>query len=117
MVAEATAYSPIPMATPMAAAIQIVAAVVMPTTLPRSLRITPPPRKPTPVTICAATRPGSAFPAISIEVRVKSVEASVMRMIVRTPAAFSCNSRSKPMTPPSATARSILTSSSSIRRA
>src|SRR5881398_2140596 len=46
-----------------AATTQIVAALVRPTTAPRACRIVPAPMNPTPVTICAAMRVGSAFPA------------------------------------------------------
>src|ERR1700720_4514732 len=45
---------------PMAPTNQMVAAVVTPCMLVLPLSSTPPPRKPTPVTICAATRPDSA---------------------------------------------------------
>src|SRR5439155_780953 len=44
----------------MAATTQIVAALVRPTTAPRACRIVPAPMNPTPVTICAAIRVGSA---------------------------------------------------------
>ena len=47
----------------MAATTQMVAALVRPTTAPRAWRIVPAPMNPTPVTICAATRVGSAVPA------------------------------------------------------
>ena len=46
---------PAPTDIPMAATIQIVAAVVVPWTPPAPFNSTPPPRKPIPVTICAAS--------------------------------------------------------------
>ena len=51
--------SPAPAAIPMAAVTQIAAAVVRPRTESRRTKISPAPRKPTPVTIWAATREGS----------------------------------------------------------
>lgn len=50
---------PEPATMPTAAVIQTVAAVVMPLTMPPDWRMAPAPRKPTPVTIWAAMRPGS----------------------------------------------------------
>ena len=52
----ATAQRPPPAAAPIAAVVQIAAAVVRPTTNRLCSTIIPAPRKPTPVTICAATR-------------------------------------------------------------
>ena len=72
-----------------AATIWVNAAVVMPCTALPLRRIAPPPRKPIPVTICAAIR--SAVPAscpISDERIVKSADPSAIRMLVRSPAGF-----------------------------
>ena len=78
-----------PAATPIAAFTQIVAAVVMPWTVSRLRMIAPPPRKPMPVTICAAMRPGSAPPcAIEADMIVNNAEPTAIRMFVRRPAGF-----------------------------
>ena len=53
---RASAYWPSARPMPSAATSQIVAAVVRPITLPRSRRMTPAPRKPTPLTMFAAMR-------------------------------------------------------------
>jgi hypothetical protein len=51
--------------------------------------IAPAPRKPMPVTICAAMRPGSPVgPDISIDISVNSAAPTVMRMLVRSPASL-----------------------------
>lgn len=55
LTAVATSSSPTPASMPMAEVAQIEAAVVSPRTPPRSCRIIPPPRKPTPVTTPAMT--------------------------------------------------------------
>ncbi len=49
---------------PIAAVIQIVAAVVRPRTMSRRMKITPAPRKPTPETTWAAIRDGSRFTSL-----------------------------------------------------
>jgi hypothetical protein len=56
----AISHNPPPAAVPTAATSQIVAAVVRPRTESRRTKITPAPRKPMPLTICAATREGSS---------------------------------------------------------
>src|SRR5215210_761194 len=74
----------------------------------------PAPRKPIPVTICAAMRVGSARMTLSSPVRkprkpyaeaiVKSAEPTETSMCVRKPASRSRSSRSIPTAPPSAAA-------------
>src|SRR5882762_593157 len=98
----------------MAATTQIVAALVSPTTAPRAWRIVPAPMKPTPVTICAATRvvsvPGAIAPAalsIASERCVYRTEPTQIRMFVRSPAGLPPSSRSKPIAPPNRTASPI----------
>src|SRR6266849_3569795 len=101
---------------PMAATTQIVAALVRPVTAPRVWRIVPAPMKPTPARIWAATRPGSPLSAaMRTERTVNRVAPMLMRMLVRRPAGFPFSSRSRPMAPPSKTARTSWTSSSSAR--
>src|SRR3989442_735514 len=97
----------------MAATTQIVAALVKPTTAPRAWRIVPAPMKPTPVTICAATRvvsvPGGIAPPMPLimasERCVYSTEPMQIKMLVLSPAGFPPSSRSRPMAPPSSVAR------------
>src|SRR5438128_5407119 len=99
---------------PMAATTQIVAALVKPVTAPRVWRMVPAPMKPTPARIWAATRPGSPrSAAMRTERSVNRVAPMLMRMLVRRPAGFPFSSRSRPMAPPSTTARTSWTSSSS----
>src|SRR5436853_610800 len=92
---------------PIAETAQRFAAVVRPRTEMPSRMIAPAPRKPIPVTICAATRVGSTFepkswkpyaPAI-----VKRHEPIATSMCVRMPASRSRSSRSMPIAAPSAT--------------
>src|SRR5438094_1539313 len=102
---------------PIAATTQSVAAVVRPRTDSPSRMIAPAPRKPMPVTICAAMRVGSARttdpPCVRnawkpyAETIVKSAEPSETSRCVRIPASRSRSSRSKPTAAPSppATAR------------
>src|SRR5436190_698481 len=98
---------------PMAATTQIVAALVRPTTAPRACRIVPAPMKPTPVTICAATRVVSVQAGIeppgprsmAIERWVYSTDPTQIRMFVRSPAGLPPSSRSSPIAPPSSVAR------------
>ena len=100
----------------MAATTQMVAALVRPVTAPRVWRMVPAPMKPTPARIWAATRPGSPLSAaMRMDSTVKSVAPMLMRMLVRRPAGFPFSSRSRPMAPPSTTARTSWTSSSSRR--
>src|SRR2546426_8958206 len=97
----------------MAATTQIVAALVKPTTAPRAWRIVPAPMKPTPVTICAATRvvsvPAGIAPAPALimasERCVYSTEPMQIKMLVLSPAGFPPSSRSRPIAPPSSVAR------------
>src|SRR5881394_4031028 len=103
----------------MAATTQIVAALVRPTTAPRAWRIVPAPMKPTPVTICAATRvvsvPAASPPladSIESERCVYSTEPMQIRMLVRSPAGLPPSSRSRPMAPASNVARPICSISS-----
>ena len=78
-----------PAATPIAEFTQIVAAVVIPSTVSPWRRIAPPPRKPMPVTICPATRLVSPTPlVISRDRIVNSAEPTAIRMLVRSPAGF-----------------------------
>lgn len=73
----------------MAAVAQIVAAVVSPET-PVPLRMmVPVPKKPTPVTIWAATRDGSAVSKPNDETMVKSAAPTATRDSVRIPAGLS----------------------------
>src|SRR5919198_2782871 len=100
---------------PIAAATHSVAAVVSPRTEMPWRMIAPAPRKPIPVTICAAIRVGSARTTWSPLVRnsrkpyaetiVNSAEPRHTSMCVRNPASRSRSSRSKPIAPPSAAAR------------
>src|SRR6266487_3655529 len=98
---------------PIAATTQIVAALVRPTTAPRAWRIVPAPIKPTPVTICAATRvvsvPAGITPVLAVSIAsercVYSTDPMQIRMLVRSPAGLPPSSRSRPMAPPSSVAR------------
>src|SRR5438132_587706 len=96
---------------PIAAATQSVAAVVSPRTERPWRMIAPAPRKPMPVTICAAIRVGSARMTWSplsrkpekpyADTIVNRAEPTQTRMCVRSPASRSRSSRSKPIAPPS----------------
>src|SRR3954452_22182945 len=95
---------------PIAAVSHSVAAVVRPRTFIPWLMIAPAPRKPMPVTICAAIRVGSArttFVPLTrklsnpyADTTVKSAEPSETSMCVRKPASWSRISRSIPIAPP-----------------
>ena len=61
VVKTAMMYCDVPAAMPIAATAQMVAAVVSPRTRSLRRKIVPAPRKPMPVTICAATREGSVL--------------------------------------------------------
>src|SRR5436305_9363563 len=85
--------------------------------------IAPAPRKPIPVTICAAMRVGSVRTSRALlpfstsrkpyaETIVKRAEPIETSMCVRSPASRSRSSRSTPITPPSTAARPILRRSS-----
>src|SRR5919198_808740 len=98
---------------PIAATTQIVAALVNPTTAPRACKIVPAPIKPTPVTICAATRvvsvPGGMAPPLPLSIArdrcVYSTDPMQMRILVLRPAGLPPSSRSRPIAPPSTVAR------------
>src|SRR3954463_14040329 len=95
---------------PIAATTQSVAAVVSPRTERPWRMIAPAPRKPMPVTICAAMRVGSARTTLAPEFRnswnpyaptiVNSADPSETSRCVRSPASRSRSSRSMPMSPP-----------------
>src|ERR671934_1696890 len=99
---------------PIAATTHSVAAVVSPRTDSPWRMIAPAPRKPIPVTICAAIRVGSARTTLDPEARnawkpyaetiVKSAEPSETSRCVRRPASRSLISRSSPIAAPSAAA-------------
>src|SRR3954470_1980383 len=107
---------------PMAATTQSVAAVVSPRIESPSRMIAPAPRKPMPVTICAAMRDGSARTMLSLPTRnswkpyaetiVNSADPSDTSRCVRIPASRSRISRSKPMMAPSPHANVRRTSAS-----
>lgn len=87
----ASAYRPTPDNVPHAAEHQIVAAVFSPLTLNPSFRMRPPPIKPIPETICAATLDGSPLPIVmSHESTVKAAAPTETRMLVRNPALRCC---------------------------
>src|SRR6478609_3175187 len=96
---------------PIAATTQRVAAVVSPRTDSPERMIAPAPRKPMPVTICAAIRDGSVrtmFPPLVrnswnpyADTIVNSAEPSETSRCVRIPASRSRSSRSNPITAPS----------------
>src|SRR5712691_1798740 len=99
---------------PIAATSQSVAAVVRPRTEKPCRMIAPAPRKPIPVTICAAIRVGSARTTLWPDVRnawkpyadtiVNSADPTDTSMCVRSPAWRSRSSRSMPIAPPSTAA-------------
>ena len=91
---------PPPTTMPRAAAIQMVEAVVSPTTCPLSRRITPAPMNPIPATILAAMRTGSLATPSSKDRMVNSADPKQMKVMVRNPAALSWNSRSAPISHP-----------------
>src|SRR3954453_23886595 len=102
---------------PIAATTQRVAAVVSPRTEGPWRMIAPAPRKPMPVTICAAIRVGSARTTDWPEARnswnpyaetiVKRADPTETSRWVRRPASRSRSSRSTPIRPPSTAARAI----------
>ncbi len=103
---------PAPTAIPMDAETQMIAAVVAPLTRRRPCRMTPAPRKPIPVTICAATRPESPVVLVKAnESIVKTAAPRQTRAIVRMPAGFSRRCRSPPMSMPHAMAAKARTGS------
>src|SRR3954468_22397444 len=107
---------------PIAATTHKVAAVVRPRIDRPSRMIAPAPRKPMPVTICAAIRDGSARTMLPPPTRnswkpyaetiVKSADPSETSRCVRIPASRSRISRSNPMIAPSPHAKERRTSAS-----
>jgi len=97
---------PKPIIIPIAATNHIVAAVVLPTTFSPDLRMTPPPRNPTPLTTWAAILLGSIVAGAPakcqdrIDARVNSAEPEQMKMLVLNPAGFDACSLSNPMSAP-----------------
>src|SRR6266576_4727667 len=101
---------------PIAATSQSDAAVVSPRTERPWRMIAPAPRKPIPVTICAAMRVGSTLAPKLLkpyaETSVKSAEPTETTRCVRSPACRSRSSRSSPIAPPSAAATKSRSSTS-----
>ena len=97
----------------MAAVTQIDAAVVRPRTESRRTKMSPAPRNPTPVTICAATREGSRTTrrgsSTSVNpyllISMNSAAPTPTRVWVRSPAFFCRISRSRPTAADSTRAR------------
>ncbi len=104
---------------PNAATNQMVAAVVNPRTWLFVCSIAPAPRKPTPVTIPAATRAVScAEPCrgkASMDRIVKRHELTAITMLVRRPAGWPVHSRSRPTMAPKRAARAILPADSQVK--
>src|SRR5215211_280690 len=111
---------------PIAATTHSVAAVVRPRIEMPWRMIAPAPRKPIPDTICAAIRVGSKVTPSRLEkwksrhayadTRVKTADPTATSRCVRSPAARSRSSRSRPIAPPSAPATLIRASTSSHER-
>src|SRR5438093_10399373 len=100
---------------PMAAFTQIVAAVVRPWTSCPLRRMAPAPRNPSPETTCAAARSGVPTAAPSSTDRIaKSADPSAMSIFVLSPAGLWRYSRSSPIAPPSAAARTSRRNSSEV---
>ncbi len=95
---------PAPHSTPTAAEHHTVAAVLSPRTPKPSLKITPAPRKPTPVTTCAATRVGLPSPGSNCEKATKPAAPSATKALVCMPARRWRHWRSMPMRAPSSSA-------------
>src|SRR5437763_6811609 len=113
---SAPSQYPAPAAIPIAATSQSEAAVVRPRTDRPCRMIAPAPRKPIPLTICAAIRVGSTLPSKLwnpyAETSVKSAEPTETTRCVRSPAWRSRSSRSRPIAPPSAAATKMRSSTS-----
>src|SRR5262245_18503406 len=110
--------NPAPAAIPIAPTSQTLAAVVRPRIVKPWRKISPAPRKPMPVTTWAATRLGSTSRAGNSSkpyapTMVKSAEPTATSTCVRSPAAFSSSSRSRPTSPPRPAATAIRASASS----
>ena len=97
---EAMMNLPYATAIPTAAADQRVAAAVNPDTRPRSLIMAPAPRKPMPLTTCAAMRVRSAPSVANWESNPNTHDPTHTAAKVRTPAAGRSCLRSQPMKPP-----------------
>lgn len=95
-----------PKAMPIAAAYQILAAVVRLEILlvDSLLKITPAPKKPTPATIWEAIRVGSS-PPTSREINVNVIAAAMTKVWVLMPAGLPLSSRSMPMIRPATKAK------------
>ena len=91
-------YSPAPTAIPNAAEIQIVVAVVSPVTVSPSLKMTPAPRNPIPVTMVDAIAGEGGLKLM--ETSVKMVEPRQIMIMVRRPAALLRYSLSNPIAVP-----------------
>jgi hypothetical protein len=100
---------------PMAAEVQITAAVVSPRTEILSLKITPAPIKPIPVMIFAEIL--SSAPAPCLDTIVKMVEPKEINIMVRKPADLLLYSLSKPIMPPQImeTSMAIISSTSTVK--
>ena len=98
-------YNPEPTAMPMAAVAQIVAAVVSPDMVTPLRRIVPAPRKPTPVTIWAATLDWSAVSNLKAKIIVNIAEPRHTNDRVRSPAGLSALRRSYPTAQPNTAAQ------------
>ena len=85
VVAMASKGSPAPQAMPSAAVSQTEAAVVRPRTTFRRMKITPPPMKPIPDTICAATRDGSTTTRPGSKTSLKPYLDTSMNSAAETP--------------------------------
>src|SRR5438874_10521952 len=105
---SAPSQYPAPDAIPIAATSQSEAAVVRPRTERPWRMIAPAPRKPIPLTICAAILVGSTLPSKPLnpyaETSVNRAAPTETTRCVRSPACRSRSSRSSPIAPPSAAA-------------
>src|SRR5205085_12220523 len=105
---SAPSQYPAPDAIPIAATSQSEAAVVRPRTDRPCRMIAPAPRKPMPLTICAAMRVGSIRVPVAVkkfskpyaDTSVNSADPTQTTRCVRRPASRSRSSRSKPIAPP-----------------
>src|ERR1700733_2479228 len=110
--APAARYRPPPTARPIAATVQMLAAVVRPFTISPRARMAPAPRKPIPETTCAAIRDGSSTICSYVRMLENPYCETIMirqdpthtSICVRMPAAHSSRSRSNPIMLPSTAA-------------
>ena len=93
-------YSSTPVAVPIAATAQKVAAVDNPRTWAPSWTMTPAPRKPIPVAMAPKPAPGLVPPYVTA-IRAKRQAAAATRAEDRSPPGWRRHSRSAPMAPPS----------------